>query len=289
MSTARRWILAGVATAALVASSPARAVEWFGLSLSPLGLATLTLEGDDRLVVGNIGTSGVDGFRAQLRSERFQVEFEDGIEAASAPDGNRLVVRARDASLGLLGSVAAVDGGSHYDVFVDFTPLAPSGVTVLIFDGVTPVSGTINGDPDYDYPDDFAPQTIGVSILPNGSLCIMFMWDRLVRFGPPGAETVFGDRVMMISTNEVPLAPGTLAFVDVNASLLNERTLVPELGAALSGGAALAALSMLARRRVRAPSRGRHRQQRDPRRPVRARRKRVPFPRRAALRGARPG
>ncbi len=210
MDSSCRWLPAGAALLALASSNPARAVDWFGLSLGPLGLSTLTLEADDCLVVGNIGTSGQDGFRALLGGDRFRVRFESGIEAASAPDGNMLVVRARNTSLGLLGSVAAVDVGNQYAVHVDFSPLAPSGTTVLIFDGETTVLQLPNGDPDYDYPDDFAPQTIGVSILPDGSLCIMFMWDRLVRFDPPGAGTVYGDRVMMISTppTRFPSRPG---------------------------------------------------------------------------------
>lgn len=141
-----------------------------------LGDARMVLRQDARLAVLP-GTSG-SGVRVYVGSAHSAlVRLGAMVEARHGRDGETLTVTVRDGAGQPLGSVRAVDEGAWYRQAADFGPLGTreyvlrlehGGEVVAVFPAGAGTTYVVPG----------LGAAVRTSVMPDGSLCIMFMWDE---------------------------------------------------------------------------------------------------------------
>jgi hypothetical protein len=136
------------------------------------------------------------------------------VEASRGRDGGNVRAAVRDSSGQILGSVRATDRGQLYHHTADFAPLGTKEYTIIlehegkVLKEVPGRPGTVSIVPGLG-------GTVGTTIMPDGSLCIMFMWDKPQPIRIDGAPPVMASRQFFISKGGRKLTRSAIGALDL--------------------------------------------------------------------------
>lgn len=195
-----------------------RPLMYAGLPHHALGRATLRVRGD-ALFVGGFGKSGNDGVRIRFGAgESFLVRLPKPIMATDVQDGATLTITVRGPQGEPLGHVRGVDIGSVSRNEVDFTPVGSRTHMLRAFRGgkelvVLPGrEGAFVVMP--------LPAGFRTSVMADGRLCIMMMWDKPTKIDIAGGPTVEADQLFIEAEGGNRLPPRHVREMELTGTLL---------------------------------------------------------------------
>lgn len=165
-----------------------------------------------------IAGKGSGGVRARFGAvSSGLVRLGSIVEARHGRDGGTLTVAVRDTAGRVLGRIRALDGGDHYRQTADFGPLGTRAYTIRIeHDGK--VVAELPGDAGTTYIVPGLGGGVRTSVMADGSLCIMFMWDQPQPVRIEGGPSFMATRLFHISKGGRRLPPDAIASLELAGS-----------------------------------------------------------------------
>lgn len=121
-------------TALFAAPASCTSTTFYGLSSSGLGLASLSIDLQNHLLVSNIGTSGNDGVAVAVNANEFTMNFtEPAFPASSSATFQGIAIGFVNNTLTNLASVSLNGNTSGANIVANFTALGASMVQTDLF------------------------------------------------------------------------------------------------------------------------------------------------------------
>lgn len=195
----------------LASRAHAQSVLYRGFSHTPLGAASLTLDPNDTILVGNIGSSGLDGASVDLGES----EFWDGRLhelPAAAPTGAFFELTATGVPSGSSRQTLSVirfdKTGAGYILSTSFPFIGSPPVNVTVFDGDTVVAAAtgLTGPLAQLTPAEHRYDPVRAA---GGRVSATLSFTLRISITVTGQPTVLGDRIIVNAIN-----PTTIDFLD---------------------------------------------------------------------------